>query len=337
MQQRTLGTTGVPIGTFALGTMMFGAWGNPDHDDCARIVHRALDAGVTLIDTADVYSDGESEVIVGKAIRGRRDDVVLATKFGMSMSDDPMRSGGSPRWIRKAVEDSLRRLGTDHIDLYQMHRPDFTTDLHATLGTLNDLISEGKVRFIGESMYPADRLVEAQWAARDAGLQPFRTEQLRYSILSRTSEELRMPAAQRYGMGVLTFAPLNAGWLAGRENPADGHRKAQSTRSFDTTTEANRRRIEIVRALERLAADAGLTMIQLALGFVLSHPAVTATLLGPRTLTQLEGLLEADGIALDGDLLDAIDALVAPGTEVNPEDNYKTDVPALQHPHLRRR
>lgn len=337
MQQRTLGSTGLPVGTFALGTMMLGPWGNDDHDDCIRIVHRALDAGVTLIDTADVYSDGESEVIVGKALKGRRDDVVLATKFGMSMSDDPARSGGTSKWIRRAVEGSLTRLGTDYIDLYQMHRPDFATDLSATLGTLNDLIREGKVRYIGESMYPADRLVEAQWAAKEAGLQPFRTEQMRYSMLSRTSEELRLPAAQRYGMGVLTFAPLNAGWLSGRVDPATGHRASGSARSFDMTKPANVRRVEIVRELERIADEAGLTMIQLALGFVLAHPAVTAALIGPRTMEQLEGLLAAADTALDDGILDRIDAVVAPGTEVNPEDNYKTEVPALLDAGLRRR
>src|SRR6185503_8294760 len=167
MEQRILGRTGVSVSKLCLGTMMFGAWGNPDHSDSIRIIHRALDAGINFVDTADVYSHGESEVIVGKALAGgRRDDVVLATKANFAMSEDPNHRGNSRRWIMREVEDSLRRLGTDWIDLYQIHRPDPTTDIEETLGALTDLVRQGKVRYIGSSTFPAAGIVEAQWAAR---------------------------------------------------------------------------------------------------------------------------------------------------------------------------
>jgi aryl-alcohol dehydrogenase-like predicted oxidoreductase len=234
MEHRILGGTGISVSEFALGAMMFGAMGNTDHDQSVRIIRTALDAGVNLVDTADVYSGGESEVIVGKALRGRRDDVVLATKFGLPMGEDPNRAGASPRWIKQAVENSLRRLGTDHIDLYQLHRPDPTTDIQETLSALTDLVRTGKIRAIGSSLFPAEQIVEAQWAAQRNGYQRFRTEQPPYSILLRGVEADRLPTAHAYGMGVLTFGPLASGWLSGRADPTTGHGPTAEARRCST-------------------------------------------------------------------------------------------------------
>jgi aryl-alcohol dehydrogenase-like predicted oxidoreductase len=229
MERRVLGGTGISVSGFALGTMMLGAMGNPDHDESIRIIHTALDAGINFVDTADVYSRGESEEIVGKALVGRRDEVVLATKFGLPVGEDPNRRGASPRWIHRALEASLRRLGTDYVDLYQLHRPDYSTDLDETLGALSDLIRAGKVRAIGSSTFPADLMVEAQWVAERRGHHRFRTEQPRYSIFTRTIEGTVLPAAQRHGMGVLSYGPLSSGWLSGRADPTRGHRTATRT------------------------------------------------------------------------------------------------------------
>src|SRR5260370_20442946 len=179
MRRRILGGTGISVSEFALGAMMFGALGNTDHDESVRMIHTALDAGINFVDTADVYSGGESEEIVGKALKGRRDDVVLATKFSLPMGSDANHRGGSPRWIIRAVEDSLRRLGTDHIDLYQMHRPDYATDIDETLSALSDLVRSGKGRVIRSSTFPAELMIEAQWAADKGGHHRFRTDQPR--------------------------------------------------------------------------------------------------------------------------------------------------------------
>src|SRR5579862_8038959 len=190
MEYRILGRTGVKVSQLCLGAMMFGQWGNKDHDESIRIIHRALDAGINFIDTADVYSQGESEVIVGKALAGgRRDDVVLATKvWGQMGGEDPNRRGSSRRWIIREVEESLRRLGTDWIDLYQVHRPDPGTDIEETLGALSDLVRQGKVRYLGSSTFPASAIVEAQWAARERRLERFVCEQPPYSMLARGIE-----------------------------------------------------------------------------------------------------------------------------------------------------
>jgi aryl-alcohol dehydrogenase-like predicted oxidoreductase len=337
MERRILGATGISVSEMALGAMMFGAGGNPDHDASVRVIHAALDAGINLVDTADVYSSGESETIVGKAIKGRRDEVVLATKFCLPMGDDPNRSGGSRRWIIQAAEDSLRRLGTDHIDLYQMHRPDPATGVDETLSALSDLVHAGKVRAIGSSTFPAELMVEAQWAAMRRGLERFLTEQPRYSILNRVSEAAVLPTARRYGIGVLTYGPLSSGWLSGRADPTRGHRSAGAgARVFDQDLPANRAKFEVVRQLSELASEAGLALPHMATAFVLAHPAVSAVLLGPRTMEQLESSLAGAGTALDGDLLDRIDTLVAPGTEINPLDNYYTN-PDLAGSRRRRR
>src|ERR1700759_3069425 len=216
MQLRNFGVTGVKVSPLCLGAMMFGQWGNPDHDDSIRIIHAALDAGINFIDTADVYSNGESEEIVGKALKGRRDRIVLATKVHGPMGEDPNMQGNSRRWITRAVEDSLRRLQTDYIDLYQIHRPAPDTDIEETLSVLTDLMRAGKVRAIGSSTFPVSEIVEAQWVAERRGLNRFRVEQPPYSILDRGIERDMLPTCQRYGMDVMVWSPLSKGMLTGR-------------------------------------------------------------------------------------------------------------------------
>jgi len=337
MKQRVLGGTGISVSEIALGAMMFGAMGNPDHDESIAMIHTALDAGINLVDTADVYSQGESEEIVGKALKGRRDDVVLATKFGLPRGEDPNQYGGSPRWIKQAVENSLRRLDTDHIDLYQMHRPDPLTDIDETLGALSDLIRSGKVRAVGSSTFPVEQIVEAQWVAEKRGHHRFRTEQPRYSIFSRSIEAAVLPTAQRYGMGVLSYAPLSSGWLSGRADPTQGSRTARAPQAFDAAVPANKAKLEAVDALTKLAADAGLPLTHLAIAFVRSHPAITSVLIGPRTPSHLDDLLVGADAELTDDVLDRIDEIVAPGTEINTADNYLATPLAIADKRLRRR
>ena len=319
--------------------MMFGAWGNPDHEESIRIIHAALDAGINFIDTADVYAQGESEEIVGKALKGRRDEIVLATKFHGAMGDDPNRQGSSRRWIMRAVEDSLRRLDTDWIDLYQVHRPRTDTGIEETLGALTDLVHQGKVRYIGASTFPASQIVEAQWVARERGLQRFVTEQPAYSILVRRIEDDILPTCQRHGMGVLSYSPLTGGWLSGRWRKASGQqdssRAGRLPERFDLSQPANQRKLDAVEALAQLAEEAGITLIQMAIAFVLNHPAITSAIIGPRTMEQFDGQLAAADVVLEADVLDRIDQIVAPGTTVNPVDN-SFDNPALA-PTARRR
>jgi aryl-alcohol dehydrogenase-like predicted oxidoreductase len=323
VEYRPLGRTGVQVSKLCLGTMMFGAWGNPDHDDSIRIIHRALDAGINFVDTADVYSAGESEEIVGKALNGRRDDVVLATKFFMPMGEDPNRRGGSRRWIIQAVEGSLRRLGTDWIDLYQVHRPDPGTDIDETLGALTDLVQQGKVRYIGSSSYSAGEIVEAQWAARDRRRERFRTEQPPYSLLVRGIELDVLPTAARHGMGILTYSPLAGGWLSGRwdadATPTSPARRRLAAR-FDMSRPENQRKLEATQALAEVAGDAGVSLLELAIAFVVNHPAVTSAIIGPRTMEQLDGQMPAADVALDAAVLDRIDEIVRPGVNINPAD-----------------
>src|SRR3954447_13140271 len=315
MEYRPLGRTGVQVSKLCLGTMMFGAWGNTDHDDSIRIIHRALDAGINFVDTADVYSAGESEEIVGKALKGRRDDVVLATKFFVPMGEDPNRRGGSRRWIVRAVEDSLRRLDTDWIDLYQVHRPDPETDVDETLGALTDLVQQGKIRYIGSSSYSGGEIVEAQWTARDRGLERFRTEQPPYSLLVRGIELDVLPTARRHGMGILTYSPLAGGWLSGSwtadSSPTSPARQRLVAR-FDMSLTENQRKLEAVEQLAKIADDAGVPLIELAVAFVINHPAVTSAIIGPRTMEQLESQLPAAEANLDTATLDRIDAIVPP-------------------------
>ncbi|AMM21530.1 aldo/keto reductase [Frondihabitans sp. PAMC 28766] len=337
MKRRILGASGISVSEITLGAMMFGAMGNRDHDESVGIIRTALDAGINFIDTADVYSAGESEVIVGKAIRGRRDDVVVATKFGLAMGDDANQSGASARWIRHEVEQSLRRLGTDWIDLYQLHRPDHETPVDETLAVLSDLVREGKVRAIGSSTFPADLIVEAQWAACRGGHRRFVTEQPLYSILTRSIERAVLPTAQRHGMGVISYSPLNAGWLSGRADPSGAHRASSRPSMYDVSVPANASKADAVRRLTTLAQEAGLPLPHLALAFVLAHPALTSVIIGPRTLDQLTSLLPAADVVLSAETLDRIDETVAPGTDVNPDDNYDAAPPALLDATLRRR
>ena len=339
MNHHLLGRTGVSVSQVCLGAMMFGAWGNPDHDESIRIIHTALDAGINFIDTADVYAQGESEQIVGKAIKGHRDDIILATKFHGAMGDDPNRQGSSRRWIIRAVEDSLRRLDTDWIDLYQVHRPRTDTDIDETLGALTDLVRQGKIRYIGASTFPASQIVEAQWVARDRGYQRFVTEQPAYSMLVRRIEDDILPTCQRHGMGVLSYSPLTGGWLSGRWRKHAGQqassRASRLPERFDLSQPANQRKLDAVEALAQLADDTGISLIQLAIAFVLNHPGITSAIIGPRTLDQLEGQLAATDVVLEPGVLDRIDEIVAPGTTINPVDN-SFDNPALT-PAARRR
>jgi len=335
MHYRTLGRTGIKVSPYALGAMMFGAAiGNPDHDDSIRIIHKALEAGINFIDTADRYSDGESEEIVGKALKGRRDDVVLATKVNGPMGDDPNQRGNSRRWIMTEVENSLRRLQTDYIDLYQIHRPDPDTDIDETLSALSDLIHSGKVRAIGSSAMPASDIVEAQWVAERRGLERFRTEQPTYSILSRGIETEVLPVAQRYGMGILVWSPLAKGMLTGRirkGQPTDLHRAAMLS-SF-----SDERRLDAVEQIIPLAEKAGLPMTHLAMAFAIAHPGVTSAIIGPRTMEQLDDLLASAGVTLTDEILDRIDEIVPPGTDIGAPDQSAYLPPALQHTDLRRR
>ncbi|MET8979345.1 aldo/keto reductase [Streptomyces sp. NPDC004539] len=329
MQYRPLGRTGVKVSPLCLGAMMFGPWGNPDEADSVRVIHRALDAGINFVDTADVYSGGVSEEIVGKALKGRRDDVFLATKFFMPMSqDDPNHQGGSRRWIVRAVEDSLRRLGTDHIDLYQVHRPSPDTDVAETLGALSDLVHQGKIRYLGSSSYSGSQIVEAQWVSRERNLERFVTEQPPYSILVRGIEEDVLPTARRHGMGTLTYSPLAGGWLSGRYRKDASTEPVSTARPrarFDMTTPANRRKLDAVEELSVLAEKSGLTLIELSVAFAINHPGVTSAIIGPRTMEQLEAFLPAADITLPTEVLDRIDEIVAPGVTVNPVDNSYGD------------
>jgi aryl-alcohol dehydrogenase-like predicted oxidoreductase len=340
MEHRPLGRTGVSVSKFCLGAMMFGDWGNKDHDESIRIIHRALDSGINFIDTADVYSQGESEEIVGKALAdGRRDDIILATKFHGAMGDDPNRQGSSRRWIIREIEDSLRRLGTDWIDLYQVHRPRTDTDIEETLSALSDLVHQGKVRYIGSSTFPASQIVEAQWVARDRHLRRFVTEQPPYSMLVRSVEVDVLPTCARHGMGVIPYSPLAGGWLSGRWRKDTGQqpssRAGRLPERFDLSLPANQRKLDAVEQLARLAEEAGITLIQLAIAFVLNHPAITAPIIGPRTMEQLESQLAAADVVLDHAMLDRIDEIVPPGTTINPADN-SFDNPALQRAARRR-
>jgi aryl-alcohol dehydrogenase-like predicted oxidoreductase len=334
MRYRTLGRTGIQVSPYALGAMMFGSFGNPDHDDSVRIIHRALDAGINLIDTADVYSFGESEEIVGKAIKGRRDDVVLATKFSNPMGDDPNRRGASRRWIIAEVEHSLRRLQTDYIDLYQYHRPDPETDIEETLSALSDLVHSGKVRTIGTSKLPAADIVEAQWVAERRGYERFRTEQPPYSILDRGIERDVLPVAERYGLGTIVWSPLAQGLLTGRVRKGQQSDLRRSGQFFSHLSD--QRRIDVVEQLIPLADEAGLPLTHLAVAFAIAHPGVTGALLGPRTMGHLDDLLAGVGVVLSDDILDRIDEIVPPGADVGRLD-MAYNPPAVVKPALRRR
>src|SRR5215216_2624276 len=349
MEHRPLGRTGVSVSKFCLGAMMFGDWGNKDHDESIRIIHRALDAGINFIDTADVYSLGESEEIVGKALAdGRRDDVIVATKFHGPMDvgagqsgGDPNRRGSSRRWIIREVENSLRRLQTDWIDLYQVHRSEPGTDVEETLSALTDLQRQGKIRAFGSSTFPAQEIVEAQWVAERRGLGRFVTEQPPYSLLVRGIEADVLPVAEKYGMGVIPWSPLAGGWLTGRyrkgQDIPQSRRATRVPGRYDMEKPSNQAKLNAVEELALLAEDAGVSLIHLALAFTLVHPAVTAPIIGPRTMEQLESQLGAVDITLSGDILDRIDKIVPPGATLNREGDSGYLPPAVREPSLRRR
>jgi aryl-alcohol dehydrogenase-like predicted oxidoreductase len=345
MELRALGSTGVKVSPLCLGAMMFGAWGNTDHDESIGIIHRALDAGINFIDTADVYSRGESEEIVGKALQnGKRDNVILATKVHGTMGDGvggANMCGNSRRWIITEVENSLRRLKTDWIDLYQIHRPEADTDIDDTLGALSDLVRAGKVRYVGSSTFPASQIVEAQWVAQMRGRERFRTEQPPYSILIRAIENDVLPTCKRYGMGVIPWSPLAGGWLSGKwrlNAPAEqltSRRSAMLASRYDLSIPANQRKLEAADALAKLAEEHEMTLIEMAIAFVIRHPAVTAAIIGPRTMEHLESQLPAADVSLSDELLDRIDEIVPPGSNVSPSDGGWPN-PALE-PGARRR
>ena len=345
MEYRTLGRSGMKVSVLSLGTMMFGPWGAPDVKVCARMLDMALDAGINLVDTADVYGGGVSEEIVGQSLGRRRDSVILASKVNNPMGDDPNQAGNSRRWITRALDDSLRRLGTDHLDLYQVHRPDPSTPIDETLGVLSDLVRQGKVRAIGTSTFPAEALVEARAVAERRGREVFSTEQPPYSIFARGIEADVLPTCQRLDLGVLVWAPLNGGWLTGkyrRDGPAPaGSRAERSPEHFDYQPAAGaaairEQKFDLVESLGRVTDKGGWPLAHLALAFVLAHPAVTSAIVGPRTPEQLASQLGAADVALDAEVLDAIDELVPPGTTLNPRDRGWVP-PALADPSLRRR
>ena len=342
MQYRTLGRTGIKVSPYALGAMMFGAVGNPDHDDSIKIIHRALDAGINVVDTADMYSHGESEEIGGKALKGRRDDVVLATKARFPVDYDPRgatpvvpnRSGASRSWLIRALEGSLRRLGADHVDLFQVHQPDPDTDIEETLSVLTDLVRAGKVRAIGTSSLPASDMVQAQWVSERRGLARFRTEQPPYSILNRGVEREVLPVAQQYGMGTLVWSPLAGGLLTGRyrkDQPNTTHRSQFGFRHL-----TDERRLDAVERLIPVAQDAGVPLTHLALAFAVAHPGVTAAIIAPRTMDHLDSLLAGVDVTLSDEVLDRIDEIVPPGTDVGTLD-MAYDPPAIERADLRRR
>ncbi|MEU4625114.1 aldo/keto reductase [Actinoplanes sp. NPDC023801] len=336
---RPFGRTGVKVSALALGTMMFGERGNRDHDDSIRIIHRALDAGINLVDTADVYSQGESEEIVGKALAGRRDEVFLATKFHGQIGTSPFHFGNSRRWIIRAVEDSLRRLRTDHIDLYQVHRPEEDTDFDETLGALSDLVHQGKIRYIGTSTFEPSAIVEGQWITERRSRERVVSEQPPYSILARGIEREVLPIAQKYGLAVIPWSPLAGGWLTGRFRAGgtqpETSRGGRQPGRFEIDAPENAAKLAAVEALALLAEQSGLSLIHLALGFVLEHPAITAPIIGPRTLEQLEGQLGAAEVRLSRDVLDEIDKIVPPGVTLSARDQGYHP-PALE-PDRRRR
>jgi aryl-alcohol dehydrogenase-like predicted oxidoreductase len=338
MQYRTLGRTGVQVSTLVLGAMNFGRMGRTDQDEATAIVDAALDSGINLIDTADMYSQGESEEMVGKAIAGRRDDVVLATKAGLPMGEERNHQGSSRRWLVTELDNSLRRLGVEHVDLYQVHRWDPRTSDEETLSALTDLQRAGKIRYFGSSTFPAYRIVQAEWAARENGLSRYVTEQPSYSILQRGIETHVLPVTEQYGLGVLVWSPLASGWLSGavREGREITTHRSTMTARFDLSIPSNRARLDAVERLATVAAEAGLTMIQLALGFATAHPGVTSAIIGPRTIDHLHSQLAAADTVLSSDVLDAIDVIVAPGVDLAPDEKFDTP-PALLDAALRRR
>lgn len=340
MEMRLLGRTGVSVSKYCFGAGMFGYFGNTDEKECFRMVDRAIDAGINYFDTSDVYSHGESETILGKALKGKRNDIILATKFSLPMDDNPNHRGNSRRWIMEEVENSLRRLDTDYIDLYQVHRPDVTVDIDETLGALSDLVHQGKVRMIGSSTFPAEQIVEAQWCSGKNGRERFRTEQPPYSIFARRIEADILPTCQRYDLGVVVWSPLSQGWLTGKwrhgQKPNDTQRQNLQPHLYEMDRPDNQRKLDLIDHLEAIAQESNTTIMHMAIAFVCAHPAVTSAIIGPRTMDQLEGLLEGADLVLDDETLDSIDKLVPPGTNISHDDDGYV-APEIADKTLRRR
>ena len=337
MEYARLGHTGLQVSRLCLGAMMFGRWGNPDHADCARIIGRAVDAGVNFIDTANRYSMGESEEILGQALAGRRDEVVLATKVFMPGPGGLLDRGTSRRHIMLQVEESLRRLRTDWIDLYQIHRNDRDTPLEETLGALTDCVRQGKVRYLGvstgtleesRSMYFGGwRMVESLWVSDRRHLERFVSTQPPYSIFVREMEREVFPVCRAHGFGAIVWSPLDGGWLAGRYRqgrpvPEDSRARNQTefgafvARQFEMTTARAARRLDIIETLVGLAGELGVSLARYATAWTLANPAVTSAIIGPRLIGHLEDLLPAGDLRLPEPHLTRIDALVPPGTMV---------------------
>ncbi len=335
MDYQRLGHSGLKVSRLCLGTMMFGRWGNTDHADCERIIHRALDEGITCIDTANRYCWGESEEIIGKALRGRRDSVVLATKVFMPGPGGALDRGTSRRHIMLQVEESLRRMGTDWIDLYQLHRNDRDTPLEETLGALNDLVRQGKVRYLGVSTGhagdPVDiqisgwRMVESLWISERRGFERFISTQPPYSIFSRDVERDVFPVCERFGFGAIVWSPLEGGWLAGRYRkgqPAPPDSRATNETefgmfvrdNFDLSSERGQRRLAVVEELVKMADEVGTSLPAYAYAWTLRHPAVTAAIVGTLLMHHLDAGLAALSVRIPDEHLARIDALVAPGT-----------------------
>lgn len=344
MRYRKLGTTGIEVSTQCLGTMMYGAMGNTDHDDCISQIHHAMDSGINFIDTADAYSQGESEIILGKALAGRRDDAIVATKVFNPIGQGLNRRGTSRRWVIQACEDSLRRLNTDYIDLYQVHRLDWDVDIEEIMDAMSWLVQQGKVRYIGSSTYPAEWIVEAQWAARRRNTQRFICEQPQYSIFARGIETDVLPTAARHNMGVIPWSPLAGGWLTGKYRREIGLPKDSRFGSggnfarmskLEEQPEVLDARYDLVERLDEVAQNAGITLTQLAYGFVDAHPAITATIIGPRTRAQLDDAIAASDVTLDAATLDAIDA-ICPVGYMAPGMSHSAPNPAFKRGNRRR-
>ncbi len=332
MEYKNLGSTGLKVSRMCLGTMNFGD--STDEAEGIKLVHAAIDMGINFMDTADVYWKGKSEEILGKAIKGRREGLVIATKCWAPFDDGPNDRGSSRYHIMQAAEGALERLGVDCIDLFIMHRPDEVlpglqedpTPMDETLRALSDLVRQGKVRYIGTSCYPAWKIVEAQLISRHDGLERFCADQLNYSIMNRYVEKRILRVAQRQGMGVTVFSPLNYGWLSGKyhrgQEPPAGSRAARKFKITVSSPDAERN-FTIIEGLAPIAKSLGVPMSQFSLAWVLANPAITSVTCGPRILAHLEDNVKALDIELDQETLDAVDRIAPPGSG---KDNEYGDV-----------
>ncbi len=293
MEYKTLGRAGVNVSPLCLGTMMFG--GPTNEKDSIRIIHKALDAGINFMDTANVYNDGESERIIGKAVRENREKWVIATKVHGSMGEDVNASGSHRFNIMSAVEASLKRLDTDHIDVYYLHRWDASTRIAESLRALDDCVRQGKVRYIACSNFEAWRVCEAFWTSEKYGLEEFVCVQPLYNIVNRDPEVELLPFCEKYGVGVVPYSPLARGVLAGKylsgKKPPAGSRAARKDRRI-LQTELREESYEVAQKLKPLADAHGKTLTQFSLAWVLANPTITSVIIGPRTMAQLEDNLE---------------------------------------------